>query len=481
MATLEREPTRKETERVYPVPGPRIALVTPYTGGNLGDAAIQDSMISNLRQRIPSAQFLGITLNCENFLRQHGERAFPLLASTRPLETGFARGAARATDQEDSGGAPNPRRPGGARALLRPLKRIPGLAPLLRKARTGIRTLRQEIHHWLAGYRVLRTQDLLLLSGGGQLDDEYGGPWIFPYTYFKWMLLARLAGVPCGMASVGAGSLRPIASRFFIGAALRLSRYRSFREPHSKRIAASLFAGVNGDPVVPDLALQLPESELPTAEGGIRTLAHGRPVVVVSPIAYGKPVNWPKPDQLLYQRYVQQMSALLTGLLARNFLVVVACSSLGDDESVIPDILKSLDDASRRDAMDRIHFPKIATWRDLVSALRGVDYLIASRLHGILLGFVAGTPAIAISFDPKVDWAMEDLQQTSYLCHIRDFTANEILDTLDKLKNEREAAVEKIAAYRKNVLSGPESAQQYDRLAGLALAHHRSQPGRQAS
>src|SRR5215813_12015498 len=51
------------------VPGPRhrIALLTPYNGGNFGDAAIQDAMIANIRLRLPGAQFSGICLNCDNF------------------------------------------------------------------------------------------------------------------------------------------------------------------------------------------------------------------------------------------------------------------------------------------------------------------------------------------------------------------------------------------------------------------------------
>jgi hypothetical protein len=66
-------------------PCPQVALLTPYTGGNLGEAAIQDAMIANLRWRMPNAQFLGITLNCHNFLKQHGVGAFPLLADSMPF------------------------------------------------------------------------------------------------------------------------------------------------------------------------------------------------------------------------------------------------------------------------------------------------------------------------------------------------------------------------------------------------------------
>ena len=60
----------------------RIALLTPYTGGNLGDAAIQDAVIANLRLRLPGAKFSGISLNCDNFVEQHGIDGFPLCGSS---------------------------------------------------------------------------------------------------------------------------------------------------------------------------------------------------------------------------------------------------------------------------------------------------------------------------------------------------------------------------------------------------------------
>ena len=64
-----------------PAPGPRIALLTPYTGGNLGDAAIQDALIANLRLRLPAVQFSGICLNGDNFVERHGSGFFPLCGS----------------------------------------------------------------------------------------------------------------------------------------------------------------------------------------------------------------------------------------------------------------------------------------------------------------------------------------------------------------------------------------------------------------
>ncbi len=41
----------------------RIALLTPYDGGNLGDSAIQQAVIANLRRYDPNVQLCGITLD----------------------------------------------------------------------------------------------------------------------------------------------------------------------------------------------------------------------------------------------------------------------------------------------------------------------------------------------------------------------------------------------------------------------------------
>ena len=202
-------------------------------------------------------------------------------------------------------------------------------------------------------------------------------------------------------------------------------------------------------------------------------MAHGRPVIAVSPIAYAKPGNWPTPDPALHDRYVEQMAELLSLLSRQGYFLVVVCSSLGDDEDVIPSLLDRLDEEMKHSLENRIQFPKIKVWKDLIAVLRDVDYLIASRLHGTILGFVGvETPVAAISFDAKVDWVMEDVQQTDYLLRIRDFTAEEVISTLDRMKIRRDAIVQEIVSYRESILSA--SALQYDSLTELALAHHQS-------
>lgn len=449
--------------------GPRIALLTPYTGGNLGDAAIQDAVVANLRRQLPSARFSGITLNSRNFLEQHGSDAFPLVGVGIPF---FG------MDEPWTPNADDPTRPLIQNWRLRQmLRHVPGgetIKKFILRSRSRFRAVRREASHWVNGYRFLRKHDLLLFSGGGQLDDNYGGPWGLPFSLLKWALLSRLAGVPCAMASVGVGIINSNLSRKFLSGALRLSSYRSFREPRSRAAAAGMFDQAQNDPVIADLALSLSDSEFPSPSNEMRAMASGRPIVAVSPMAFAKPVNWPAPDRALHDRYVQQMAQILSRLSSQNYFIVVACSSRGDDESVIPDILNRLDEKTRQSLEEQIYFPRITSWRELVAVLRNADYLIASRLHGTIFGFLTQTPVIAISFASKVDWVLEYLHQNDYRLDIRDFTADDVLAVLDRIKIDKDAIVERIASHRKSIFSDSASSEQYALLSKMALEHHQS-------
>jgi polysaccharide pyruvyl transferase WcaK-like protein len=441
--------------------GPRIVLLTPYNGGNLGDAVIQDSVIANLRLRLPDAQFSGVSLNSDNFIARHGVEGFALLETDSPF---YRMAHGRVEDWREDSGEPNDK--GRIRSLV---TSVPLIGNVLKLIYGGVKRLRREIHHSIGAYRFLRTKDLLMVSGGGQLDEEWGGPWHHPYALFKWAVLARLVGIPYVVASVGACKAKSRTSRFFLSWALGMADYRSYRDKNSRDIAASLRASAAEDKIVPDLAFSLPSSELPPS-AGIRSIAQGRPVVAIGPIAYVKPGNWPSENRALYDRYVQQMASVIATLLDRDYFILIVWSSLGDDESVIPEILGQLSPASKEKLVRQLHIPAITAWKDLVALLQDVDFLIASRLHSTILGLITQKPTIAISFDPKVDWLMQDFGQTDSLLQIRDFRSEEVLQALDRLIVHRSSVVDHIIACRQQVLAT--SAVQYDTLAELAAASH---------
>jgi polysaccharide pyruvyl transferase WcaK-like protein len=447
--------------------GPRVVLLTPYTGANLGDAAIQDAMIANLRERLPDAQFSGISLNCDNFVERHGMDAFPVCVSDRPFY-GMSRGReGNQRKQEERFTPGSNQKKLNLRAIRMALRRAPALRRRLKAIHAWGASLSREFRHWVEGYRFLRRQDILIVSGGGQLDEEWGGPWGHPFALFKWAILARVAGIPCAVASVGACKATSRTTRGFLSATLRLSRYRSYRDKNSKEIAAGLVRIAAKDSVVPDLAFSIPPSELPRP-AGIRSISQGRPTIAISLMAFAKPGSWPYGNLPLYDRYVQQMARVVSQLIERGYFLVIVSSSLGADKRVILDLLNRLQDDSKKKLALQMHIPEIANWKDLVASLLDVDFLVASRLHSAILGFATQTPTIAISFDPKVDWVMEDLDQTDYLLQIRDFSAEDVIEALDRIKLCRNVVVDQIASYRQRILSALEL--QYDALAKLALA-----------
>jgi polysaccharide pyruvyl transferase WcaK-like protein len=454
---------------------PRIALLTPYTGANLGDASIQDAMIANIGCRLPGVEFCGITLNCDNFVERHGIGAFPLLAHLQVR--GTFQESFEDSNKYDSFGTTHSYSSSviSINKLKTLLRATPALGRWLKVVRRIVNVLARiplEVCHSIAGYRFLRTQHLLIVCGGGQLNEEWGGAWQHPFGLFKWAVLAKLARVPYAVSSVGAVKITSSASRIFVTAALRMACYRSYRDTHSKDIVTALLEQAGGDPVVPDLAFSIPSSAL-TPPASIRPLAQGRAIIAVSPIAYYKPEPgmWFCQDPARYQLYVQKMADVISQLLGRGYFLVLVWSQLRDDKSVIPELLGRLDDSSKQRLARQLHIPAIETWRDLVATLRDVDLLIASRLHSTILGFMSETPTIAISFDPKVNWVMEDVGQTDYLLQIRDFSSSDVIDAVNRLELRKDVVVQQIVSYRRGIQ--PLVSSQYDSLAALAIAHCR--------
>ncbi|HKV70102.1 MAG TPA: polysaccharide pyruvyl transferase family protein, partial [Gemmatimonadales bacterium] len=255
------------------------------------------------------------------------------------------------------------------------------------------------IRPYLAGLSAL------VVSGGGQVDGLWGGPWGHPYALWKWSRVAARRQIPFFVLSVGAGVAGGALSRWFLGRALRQARYRSYRDSHSREIAASLGLGLDPGPVVPDLAFGYEMPVRPPSETGSRTVRIG-----ISPIAFRDPRVWPVPDAARYERYLSVLAGFIQDVAARGHEVVLFTTD-GADTRVVADLCERV----RSPAVVTAATPTLAA---LAGVLAGVDVVVASRLHGVLLAHVAGRPVLALSYDWKVDRHMEDLGQGAYRASI---------------------------------------------------------------
>jgi polysaccharide pyruvyl transferase WcaK-like protein len=396
----------------------RLALVSPWGGGNLGNSAILSSVILNLSRRVPGIEFIGVTLSGEQTVRRFGIEAFPLTASI-----------CRYQYQWDSAG-PDKRGKSARTRIKQWLKQIPVVSNFLR----FLNTILREIRHILAASRLIRGLDCVLIAGGGALDELWGGSWGHPWNMLKWGVLSRIHGVPFLFISVGKSPLERSTSRLFVRIALKVANYRSYRDPDSKNGVQTLIHAPN-DPVVPDLAFSYP---LPLIQNRRTcTSSDERLVVGLSPIAYCDPRVWPLKDEQRYAQYLQQLAEIVKWILKEGHQLLFFATDSPDLEP-IKDLFAAIADFPHDPgAILTLPGPVEQTIDGHLRGIARADLIVASRLHGVILSHLIALPVLAISFDPKVDSHMAGVKQTDYCLNIDTVTLDAFIEPFQALKSAR--------------------------------------------
>jgi polysaccharide pyruvyl transferase WcaK-like protein len=413
----------------------KVALLTPYDGGNLGDAAIQEALISNFRKYDPQVHLYGITLNPECTAARHHIPCYPLAAISRPYyhakkELAVSPNNYAATSHIERSDTPGlfTRLKRAVRGLLFRL----GLRPLVR--------LVQECIHIFRSYRMLWSVDMLVVAGGGQLDEEWGGSWGHPYALMKWAVLARAAGTSASFLSVGGCLTESRLTKLFLRIALSLACYRSYRDEGSRQLALAITPSADG-PVVPDLAFSLPVTRQPFMAASISMGLR----VGVSPIVFARPGMWPTGDPAQYERYMNELATFVGALLQRGIIVTLFSSSSPDDQ-LFDDLRARIEPSLETEARAQLLFAHVTSVQDLLLLLHSLDFVVASRLHGLVLSFLAGKPSIALSYDRKVDILMTDVGLKGYCLDIRSFTSENLLATFLSLQADGPLVGSKLSA-----------------------------------
>lgn len=380
-----------------------IVLLSPYSGGNLGEASILTATIENFRKLDPSVEFKAVTLRAGSMRRLHGVDGMRLVSygrnyySPAPESVDIAQAPATASAPDESGDADSP-----ASALQRAKsalsRRLPRLYRLL-KALRAAPVLFSEAGHCVSAMRFLRSADLMVVAGSGQIDDEWGGAWGHPYALYKWTAAARLVKRPVAFISVGASRLAERESRWLIARALARARLVTLRDPWSLSFVRSEL-GCDGE-VRPDLAFSLP-IDPPAGD----RVAAGKLMVGLSPIAYGRKGEWPVEEREIAESYLAVFEELARRLLAAGHSVALFHTDHPDRE-VAAEIAASLRATLPPEQLGRLSLAVTDTLDEVKRFLPTVDATVASRLHSVILSHLHGVPSLAISYDRKVAAQME--------------------------------------------------------------------------
>jgi len=410
----------------------KTILLGPFGYGNLGDAAIQEAVIQNLRRRCPEIELYGVSLNPTDTEKRHRISSYPLdRRSKRTAETTTQMSASSVTSRGyllEWGEAQIKKIP-LFYWLLKTIKEL--LGQIGRKERIFF----AEIIHWVGAYRFLRGKDLLIISGGGQLDEYWGGAWQQPYALLKWCVLARFHGLKVAFLSTGVGSIESSLTRLFLWGALKLAHYRSFRDKGSLELVQKRLGVRSGNGVVPDMAYSLNWTASPPtyAQGGQRF------AVGIGPLSYFDPRDyaWPEHSSEVYDSYIERLARFALWLWQEGHAIVFFVGDEHHDRPVIKDIRKAMSCMGCGSTESRLIEEPTYNVEDLLNQLTYVDVAIASRFHGVLLSHLLCKPVLAISYERKVVQLMRDMGHEQYSANIDTFDVADLQTRFYRLVHDR--------------------------------------------
>jgi polysaccharide pyruvyl transferase WcaK-like protein len=432
----------------------RIGLFAHVGNGNLGDEATVAALVQNIRERRPESEICVFSANPEDTERRHRIRAVPIRREAAGPRQ--ARPTASAVSALTAQGAPA----GGLARLKRLAKSVGWAYAMLKALARAVRALRgigPETVFLARSFRVLRRVDRLIIAGGGQLGDYFGGPWGYPLAIFKWCLLARMAGAKIAFVSVGAEPVRSPVSKRLLRWALGLADYCSFRDEGSMRLLESIGART-GNRVCPDLVHSFRLSLGPPAQpGGSSGL-----IVGVNPIPFFDRRYWTEHDEAIYQRYVATLAAFASSLLGRGHRVLFFPTQIHADPLVIRDIELAMKRTGIDGLEDRIMTPLVASFENLGSVLLLTDVVVASRFHGIIFSFLCEKPVFALSYYRKTEELMRAMDQADYVLSIRNLDIDSLIGRFALLERNLMEARGRIIGRRRECLATLDS--QYDAI-----------------
>jgi polysaccharide pyruvyl transferase WcaK-like protein len=412
-----------------------IGLLDHMGGGNLGDDATQEAVMHNIRRRWPGASIFGFSMNPSDTQARHGISAYPIRRKTWTL------GANSATAAESTGFKKRVK----TAALRHPVVFgfLRTVYALVFKIPAGIYG---ELRFLVSSHRVLRSFDLLIISGGGQLTESWGGPWDFPYTIFKWIVLARLARVRPLFLNVGAGPLSQWLSKYFIRKALSLADYVSFRDTKSAELVRRI--GFKGEtPVFPDAVYSLRLDAPLVARPAGRSVTN----VGIAPMPYGLPPLYADKNAATYDSLIQQFATFGSRLLAKQHEINLFCTDIGVDAGAVQDLRSRLIDNSNLVNGDSVRVSVPRSTSELLSVMSCVQYVITCRFHGVVFAHLLNIPVVALTYHPKTLALMENLGLSRYCLSIRTIDADTLTNAFfDLVANAAEIKKQMSKVYSSN-------------------------------
>lgn len=259
---------------------------------------------------------------------------------------------------------------------------------------------------------------------------------------------------------MGAGPLNAKLSQLFIRATLHLSDYRSYRDENTRQLINKI-GFKRKDAIVPDLANSLDISDYEETVAA----KNSSKVVGIGPVGFFKEGCWPESDSNVYAAYVDKMCSIIEWLVERQYDILFLPGEAYYDLLTINDIKAALAQKGLHSISEHFIEKEILSVDDLLEAISITDIVIVSRFHNLLLSQRLQKPAIAISYQSKIDSLMQNTKQGIYCSDISSFMVDSVISQFVSLEENREKTMVEVKEYYDACSANMDA--QYDLIFGL--------------
>ena len=442
----------------------RVAVFGHVGQDNLGDEAAFKAVIEAAKSRRPSAEIIGVSVNPADTALRYGITTFPIWRDTPSIGSLCE----ESTEIHAKERMQPVSRPEGASRLKCFLRRVPGLIHFLRSVVYVFMLVPVVMHESLflwQTYRNLRHVDLLAVAGSQHLNDYVLGPWNFPYTIFKWTILAKLRGAKVAFLNVGAGPLQTMLGKWFIKQAVIWSDFQSYRDESSVRCIKELGLQVVR-PSLPDMVFSLFPERKPSAQGKVSANL----VVGVNLIPFNSADYWVGGGQENYERYIHIMASFASWILGRGCKVVFFPTQLTMDPLVIRDMMAQIDmTLFEQGSVVEVSIKSI---EDLTAAIASMDIVVASRFHGLIFSMLHEKPVLGIAYAEKTRDLMKYMGQADHVLDILELNLSEMQRGFCEIEAHREQIAATLRRKRQDCRQAVEA--EFDKVFSLLGSDHDS-------
>ncbi len=318
--------------------------------------------------------------------------------------------------------------------------------------------------------KEIERSDLVILGGGGLFQDHhsikisatYQMPGFGVTRYAEIPVLAKMHGKPVMFYSQGFGPLFSKESKTFVSYICSLADIITTRDDASKRLLEEI--GVNSKKIISSID---PAFEIPFVnKEEIKAILVQEGITSDEKLICISVRQWI--DKSQENNYANSIAQSLNDFLRKNdvhllFLPFQIYDKYNDDSLISKQIIEKIEQKEKCHLLSKVYHP-----RDMAGIIGNAELLIGMRLHSIIFAARYNTPAVALSYDPKVSNQMKDLMLEDFCFNVIEDESAKLIEIINSawknrviIRKRMKESIEKIyarnnsAAIAYSLLGGP--------------------------